>query len=167
MSTLRLSATSLDFRSLLRSLSFQASNGGTGTLNITSVTTDAPWLEAAPVSGTAPLTIEVSVGTEANPYSARFEVASGDSIGTVSSVDGEDGVRTVDFSTGLIVKEIVTVSDTRDEVIRHPLFNPDGSRASDETGYLTREEVREIPVQRLEVRCEDANGEIRFLSLDL
>ncbi|MFH0945628.1 MAG: hypothetical protein V2A76_10560 [Planctomycetota bacterium] len=111
--------------------------------------------------------IEITVGTEANPYSARFEVASGDSIGTLSGVDGEDGVRTVDFGTGLIVKEIEEVNDSRDEVIQHPLFNPDGSRASDETGYLIREEVREIPVQRLEVRCEGAGGEIRILSLDL
>lgn len=113
------------------------------------------------------VTIEVTVGTEANPYSARFEVASGDSIGTLSGVDGEDGVRTVDFGTGLVVKEIVEVNDSRDEVIRHPLFNPDGSRASDETGFLTREEVREIPVQRLEVRCEGTGGSSRILSLSL
>jgi len=110
--------------------------------------------------------IEVTVETEANRYSARFEVASGDSIGTLSGVDGQDGVRTVDFGTGLIVQEIVEVNDVRDEVIQHPVFNPDGSRAFDDTGFLSREEVRKIPIQRIEVRCEDAAGQPRVLSID-
>ena len=119
------------------------------------------------IDGTAErATIEVSVVIEANRYSARFEVASGDSIGTLSGVDGRDGVRTVDFGTGLIVKGIVEVSDVRDQVIQHPVFNPDGSRASDDTGFVSREEVRKIPIQRLEVRCENAAGQTRVLSID-
>lgn len=115
------------------------------------------------------VTVEVTVGAEANRTSARFEVASGDSIGTLSGIDGSGGdenLRTIDYRTGLTVVEISEVSDVRDQVIRHPKFNPDGSRESDDTGFLFREEVRKTPIQRLEVRCEGEGGKTRVLSID-
>lgn len=94
---------------------------------------------------------------------ARFEVAVGDRIGGPETFAG----RVYDFDTGLTVNEIAEVSETRDEVVHHPVFNPDGSRASDENGFLFRDEVRKIPVRRLEIRCTDAEGTPRAVSLDL
>jgi len=52
---------SLDFSNYVDSHTIDVSNAGIGTLNVTSVTTDAPWLAAAPGSGVAPLIIDVTV----------------------------------------------------------------------------------------------------------
>ncbi len=106
--------------------------------------------------------IEVTVATEEDLASATFDVGVGDTIGGPREVAG----RTIDFHTGLEVAAIDVIAETRDETIRHPLFNPDGSRAFDETGFLFREEVRKIPVQRLEVRCDGDRGATRSLSVD-
>lgn len=94
----------------------------------------------------------------------RFEVGVGDTIGAL--VVPEVGAP-LNFETGWVVNEIREVNETRDQVARHPVFNPDGSRTSDENGFVFRDEVRKIPVRRLEVQCTDAGGTPRVLSLEL
>jgi serine protease len=60
-STLTVSTTTLAFKNFISTLTFEVSNGGSGTLMITNITDDAPWLTLSPTSGTAPLTVTASV----------------------------------------------------------------------------------------------------------
>ena len=89
-----------------------------------------------------------------------FDVAAGETLGDLVEIDG----RTVDLGTGLVIESVALIEDEQDETIRHPVFNPDGSRAFDETGFLFQEETRRIPIQRLEVRCAGDRGKTRILS---
>lgn len=115
------------------------------------------------ISGTTDTAvIEVTVPTSSGPRSERFEVSEGQSIGSVRQLDG----AACDFATGLLVDEIGEVETVREERVRHPVFQPDGSRAFEENGFLFRDEVRKIPVQRLEVRCSGERVAPRVLSLD-
>jgi serine protease len=117
--------TSLDFRNYLRALPLDISNGGTGTLNITAVTSDQSWLAAAPTSGEAPLTIDVSVdrsglaeGTYSGTILVETDASDGESAGIVnvamtvgglSSGDvGQAKVRLLSEDGSRVIVEIVT-----------------------------------------------------------
>jgi serine protease len=82
------SPTSLNFGNYLTVLPFMVSNGGTGTLTVTSVTVDAPWLSAAPTSGEAPLTVEVTIdqsGLADGLYTGSVQIETDASDGSSSA----------------------------------------------------------------------------------
>lgn len=58
---LAVSTSSLDFSNYIDTLQININNAGIGALNITEITHDAPWLTVTPTSGTAPLTVNVTV----------------------------------------------------------------------------------------------------------
>jgi serine protease len=60
-SVLAVSTRTLDFKNFIVTLTFDISNGGSGTLTITDITDNAPWLTLTPTSGTAPLTVTATV----------------------------------------------------------------------------------------------------------
>jgi serine protease len=64
-SVLKVSTTSLNFDNFRETLDFEITNAGVGTLNITAITADAPWLSITPTSGVAPLQVTVSVNRDA------------------------------------------------------------------------------------------------------
>ena len=66
-SLLRLSVTSLDFDTFLRTLTFEATNPGSDSLEILSVESAAPWIRLEPASGVAPLVVTVRVDREGLP----------------------------------------------------------------------------------------------------
>ena len=76
---LAVSNLSLDFSNFMNTLQIDLANAGIGTLTVTSVAADAPWLTATPASGTAPLTVNVTVdrtGLPEGTYSAAVQIAS-------------------------------------------------------------------------------------------
>ncbi|MBI5185195.1 MAG: S8 family serine peptidase [Nitrospinae bacterium] len=78
-SILSISNSTLSFENYLSDLSFDISNSGGGTLNITSVSSDASWLSVKTTSGTAPLSVGLGVdraGLSAGNYSATVTVQS-------------------------------------------------------------------------------------------
>ncbi|MBK6942771.1 MAG: hypothetical protein IPH13_21570 [Planctomycetes bacterium] len=107
-------------------------------------------------------TIEVTTDGPIGPRSMAFPVKPGSVIGALVSVDG----MPADFQTGLTVTAIELVPATREERVRHPVFAPDGSRARDESGFVHRDDVRTVSFQRIVVRCVDARGSTRTLTLD-
>lgn len=107
-------------------------------------------------------TIEVTTDGPIGPRSMAFPVKPGSTIGALVSVDG----MPADFQTGLTVTAIELVPATREERVRHPVFAPDGSRARDESGFMHRDDVRTVSFQRIVVRCVDARGSTRTLTLD-
>jgi len=79
---------SLDFSNYVDSHTIDVSNAGIGTLNVTSVTTDAPWLAAAPGSGVAPLIIDVTVDRTSltdGAYTGQVQIESDATEGASSS----------------------------------------------------------------------------------
>lgn len=119
--------TSLAFSNYLASLPLEVSNSGTGTLNITSVTTNAAWLAAAPTLGEAPLVIEVSVdrngladGSYAGAVQIETDASEGSSSATVnitmivgglsSGNMGQTIVQVLNSDGSQIVAEAVTDS---------------------------------------------------------
>lgn len=60
-SILAVSTTLLNFENFLDRLSFKITNAGIGTLSVTGVTGNAPWLTLSPASGTAPLKVQATV----------------------------------------------------------------------------------------------------------
>jgi serine protease len=111
-SRLSLSTTSLGFRHFIDELTFTASNSGAGTLNITSVTTDAAWLAAAPTSGEAPLVITVTVdrsGLADGSYAGTVEVESDATAGAATVV--VDVTMNVGGLTGDVGETVVWVLD--------------------------------------------------------
>lgn len=72
---LAVSTRALDFSNFIDTLQIDLSNAGTGTLNITNVTSDVPWLTVTPSSGAAPLTVTAAVN--------RTGLADGAHSGTV------------------------------------------------------------------------------------
>ncbi len=111
---------------------------------------------------TTKITFEVTVNAGPGKKSARFDAHRGEKIGAMTNLDG----AMVDFSTGLTVLEISEFDDVRETTVRHPQFNPDGSRRIDENGLVFRDEIRKVPVRRLEVRVQDSAGATRALSID-
>jgi serine protease len=115
----------LDFRNFLQELPLDVSNSGSGSLNITSVASDASWLEATPTSGVAPLTIDVSVdrsgladGTYSGTIQIQTDATDGDlteivnvamTVGGLSSGDvGQTIVRLLDENGLQVLVEVVT-----------------------------------------------------------
>jgi serine protease len=117
--------TSLNFGNFLDSLPIIVSNAGIGTLNVTSVTADVPWLTVSPVSGTAPISITVTkdiTGLADGSYNGTVQVdtdATEGASGTVVSVAmtvggvtmGDAGpilVQIFDATGSQIVAEVIT-----------------------------------------------------------
>ncbi|WDT76892.1 MAG: S8 family serine peptidase [Candidatus Manganitrophus sp.] len=76
---LSVSTTSLDFNNYINTLQINITNPGIGTLNITEITDDAPWLTVSPTSGTAPLTVNAAVdrtGLADGNYTATITITS-------------------------------------------------------------------------------------------
>ncbi|MCG3114987.1 MAG: S8 family serine peptidase [Candidatus Manganitrophus sp. SA1] len=76
---LSVSTASLDFNNYINTLQINITNPGIGTLNITEITDDAPWLTVTPTSGTAPLTVIASVdrtGLADGDYTATITITS-------------------------------------------------------------------------------------------
>ena len=110
--------TSLDFREFQSTLPLAVTNSGTDTLNVTSVTTDSPWLTAAPASGEAPLSIEVTVD--------RSGLADGSYMGTVQlETDATEGSSSADVSVAMTVGD-VTLGDAGPTIVR--VLSEDGSQ---------------------------------------
>ena len=109
--------TSLDFREFQSALPLVATNSGTGTLNVTSVTTDSPWLTATPASGEAPLSIEVAVD--------RSGLADGSYMGTVQiETDATEGSSSTVVSVAMTVGD-VSLGDAGLTIVR--VLTADGS----------------------------------------
>ena len=84
-SILAVSTSLLNFENFLDKLSFKITNAGIETLHVTGITDDAPWLTLSPTSGTAPLTVEVTVdrtGLTDGDRTATIQVASDATQGT-------------------------------------------------------------------------------------
>lgn len=76
---LSVSPSSLDFSNYISTLQFNINNTGVGTLTITEITDDAPWLTVTPTSGTAPLTVNATVdrtGLADGNYTATITITS-------------------------------------------------------------------------------------------
>lgn len=127
-SILSLSAQTMNFDSFLDTLYLDVSNRGTGTLNITGVSSNKPWISVSPTSGTAPLRLAVSVdrtGLAQGEYSGlvtiNSDAAQGDPTGLVAvqlkvvpgPLEGDVGtlyVLAVDPETYFTVAEAITDS---------------------------------------------------------
>jgi serine protease len=110
--------TSLDFREFLSELPLVVTNSGTGALNVTSVTTDSPWLTAAPASGEAPLSIQVTVD--------RSGLADGSYMGTVQiETNATEGSSSTSVSIAMTVGE-VSLGDAGPTIVR--VLSADGSQ---------------------------------------
>lgn len=76
---LSVSTSLLDFRNFVNTLSIDVSNAGIGTLQITAITEDAPWLTVTPASGTAPLAVNATIdrtGLAAGTYQTAITITS-------------------------------------------------------------------------------------------
>ena len=110
--------TSLDFSEFQSTLPLAVTNSGTGTLNVTSVTTDSDWLTAAPTSGEAPLAIEVTVD--------RSDLADGSYMGTVQiETDAPGGSSSANVSVAMTVGPVAT-GDAGPTIVR--VLSADGSQ---------------------------------------
>ena len=109
---------SLNFREFLSGLPLVVTNSGTGTLNVASATTDTPWLTAAPASGEAPLSIEITVD--------RSGLADGSYEGTVQiETDATEGPSSVIVSVAMTVGD-VSLGDAGQTIVR--VLTADGSQ---------------------------------------
>ena len=84
-SILAVSTGALNFDNFLNALAFEISNAGSGTLAITSITANVPWLTLTPTSGTAPLRVTATAdraGLTPGAYRATITVASNATQGT-------------------------------------------------------------------------------------
>ena len=114
---------SLDFREFLSTLPLVVTNSGTGTLNVVSVTTDKPWLAAAPASGDAPLTVEITVD--------RSDLDDGSYMGMVQiETDATEGPTSTDVSVAMTVGE-VNLGDAGPTIVR--VLTEDGSEVAEVT----------------------------------
>ena len=109
---------SLNFREFLSGLPLVVTNSGTGTLNVASVTTDTPWLKAAPASGEAPLSLEITVD--------RNGLADGSYEGTVQiETDATEGPSSIIVSVAMTVGD-VSLGDAGQTIVR--VLTADGSQ---------------------------------------
>jgi serine protease len=89
-SILTVSATQLNFDTMLDTLAFSAVNAGSGALFINSTTDDVPWLTLTPASGNAPLSLRARVDRSALPtgtHTGRITIASNASQNPGATVD--------------------------------------------------------------------------------
>ena len=87
-SLLATSAEALNFDSITSTLPLNITNGGGGTLNITSVTSSDPWITLTPASGVAPLQVTVSINRNSLSGSAG-------SINIVSDATSGSSIKTI------------------------------------------------------------------------
>jgi len=76
---LSVSTSLLDFSNYINTLQININNIGIGTLTVTEITDDAPWLTVTPTSGTAPLTVNATVdrtGLADGNYTATITITS-------------------------------------------------------------------------------------------
>jgi serine protease len=84
------SATQLNFDTMLDTLAFSAVNAGSGALFINSATDNVPWLTITPASGNAPLSLRARVDRSAllaGTYTGRITIASNASQNPGATVD--------------------------------------------------------------------------------
>jgi serine protease len=89
-SILTVSATQLNFDTMLDTLAFSAVNAGGGALFINSATDDVPWLTLTPASGNAPLSLRARVDRSLLPtgtHTGRITIASNASQNPDATVD--------------------------------------------------------------------------------
>ena len=90
-SVLAVSTTRLDFENFLSALAFEVTNAGIGTLTITGITADVPWLTLLPVSGTAPLRVTATVdrtGLAEGVHTATISITSDATQGSPIAIVG-------------------------------------------------------------------------------
>ncbi len=104
--------------------------------------------------------IAVTVPVDSDQRSHQFEVDKGAQVGSILRLDETE----VDFRTGLTLESTTIVETVSRRPRRVPVFNADGSRASGESGYLYRDEVREVPIHRITCRLVDESGTTRELT---
>jgi serine protease len=83
---LSVSTSLLDFSNYINTLQINITNAGIGTVTITEITDDAPWLTVTPTSGTAPLTVNAAVD--------RSGLADGNDTATIT-INSDAGQATV------------------------------------------------------------------------
>lgn len=116
------------------------------------------------VGGTAEAAVvEVTVGGGRDRRTRRFEVAAGERVGAPVEVDGVE----TDFTTPYTVDAIEVAEELRERRVRRPVFQPDGSRAMDDSGFAWREEVRQVPVRVLRVTVRNDRDEPSVWTADL
>ncbi len=87
-SILAVSTNLLNFENFLEQLTFKITNAGIGTLQVTSITGDAPWLTLSPASGGTPLTVKATVnrnGLSDGERTATIQVSSNATQGAQSA----------------------------------------------------------------------------------
>lgn len=103
---LSVSTSSLDFSNYISTLQINITNAGIGTLTITEITDDAPWLTVTPTSGTAPLTVNAAVDrsglADAND-TATITIATDAGQATVSVEMTAGGVTLGDVGTVFVL----------------------------------------------------------------
>lgn len=111
--------------------------------------------------------LEVKVVPGDRELSHVFDVVPGAPVGAAIDVaaDGAAPAR-IDFFTGLTVESIHVIADEVQRTVHNPVFNPDGSRATDENGFKFNDEIETVTVHRLEVRCTGGPTGSRVLNLD-
>ncbi len=95
-SALNLSTNTLNFNNFIEILPIKITNSATGSLQVTNIADDVPWLTATPDSGEAPLTLNVTVD--------RSGLAEGVYNGTVTVVsDAETGTQSTTVNVAMTV----------------------------------------------------------------
>lgn len=104
--------------------------------------------------------LSVTITERLMPYTESFQVRIGDVIGGPREIPG---VGTLDFSTGLTLKEINKSARDHTVTVRVPDFNSDGSIKIDSSTMepVYRESMEIRPVEVIAIECEDQNGRIR------
>ena len=125
-SVLALSAANVDFDSFLNSLNLSVSNAGSGTLTVTSVSDDQPWLTVNPTTGTAPFSVNVTVD--------RTGLADGTYTGVITvASDAASGAATKQVTVTLRVSASAATGDVGEVFVL--LIDPNSGKsvAQDET----------------------------------
>jgi hypothetical protein len=107
-------------------------------------------------------TLQVTVPIDDEQRSTHFEVEKNAPVGSILRLDGAE----TDFRTGLTLESIAIVETVSERQRRVPVFNADGSRATGESGFLFRDEIRKVPIRRTTVRLVAAGGGVRELVRD-
>jgi hypothetical protein len=110
----------------------------------------------------AKIVLQVTLIRDETRPTSQFEVDNGAQVGSILRLDGQE----VDFRTGWKVDALSVEQATIERTRRVPMFNADGSRASGESGFLFRDDVRTVPVRRLIARLSDDRGNVRELTRD-
>jgi len=104
--------------------------------------------------------LSVTITERLMSYTESFQVRVGGMIGGPREIPG---LGTLDFTTGLTLKEIVREEKAHSVTVRVPDFNSDGSVKIDSSTLepVFRESTEIQPVQVISIDCEDQNGRNR------